>query len=57
MRVDGTTYPYPEYSMFEVGKTYIVKGYLKPYYDKYQVCLFNNKLEFNYIEEFKEEME
>ena len=38
---------------FEVGKTYIVKGYLKPYYEKYQVCLFNNNLEYNYITEVK----
>ncbi|MCI6788579.1 MAG: thermonuclease family protein [Mollicutes bacterium] len=53
MRVDGNCYPYPGETLFEVGKTYIVKGYLKPYYEKYQVCLFNNNLEYNYITEVK----
>lgn len=52
MRIEGGTYPYPRETMFAVGNTYKVKGFLKPYYEKYQFCLFNNDLTIDtYIQE------
>lgn len=49
LRVDGQMYPYVSETMFEVGATYRVRGYLNPYFDKYQVQLFNNVPTYNYI--------
>ena len=55
MRIEGGVYPYPdagEDKLFKLGHTYRVKGFLKPYYEKYQICLFNNDSSIDtYIEE------
>lgn len=42
IRVDGTQYPRIEPEYFQVGHTYECYGYLAPYFDKYQLMLFNN---------------
>ncbi len=49
LRVDGTCYPYPSESLFAVGKSYSVVGYLNAYFDKYQLMLYNNEPGLNYI--------
>ncbi len=49
LRVDGTSSPYASETLFEVGSSYIVKGYLAPYFDNYQLQLFNNNIAFGYI--------
>ncbi|MCH5172363.1 MAG: thermonuclease family protein [Erysipelotrichales bacterium] len=42
LRVDGSAYPRIEPEFFQVGHTYECYGYLAPYFDKYQLMLFNN---------------
>ena len=42
LRIDGLSNPYPSHTLFEVGKTYRVEGYVAPYYEAYQLQLFNN---------------
>lgn len=49
LRVSADCYPYPEYSLFTVGHTYLVVGYLASYFERYQVQLFNNTAGKNYI--------
>lgn len=49
LRVDGTCYPYPSETLFTVGHTYEVVGYLSVYFDKFQLQLYNNIPENNYI--------
>lgn len=48
LRVDGLSSPYPSHTLFEVGAKYRVMGYLAPYYENYQLQLFNNTSS-NYI--------
>lgn len=48
LRVDGTAYPRIEPDFFQVGHTYECYGYLAPYFDKYQLMLFNNT-NVNYV--------
>jgi len=49
LRVSGECYPYPNYTLFTVGHTYRVVGYLAAYFERYQVQLFNNTPGRNYI--------
>lgn len=49
LRVDGSSYPYVSETFFQVGHTYRVKGYLSPYFEKYQLMLFNNIAGMDYI--------
>lgn len=49
LRVDGTCFPYASETLFAVGKSYKVTGFLSPYFEKYQLQLFNNDPEMNYI--------
>lgn len=49
LRVDGSTSPFPDETLFEVGKSYRVKGYMIPYFDNYQMMMFNNVAAYNYI--------
>lgn len=49
LRVDGTCFPYPSETLFAVGKSYYVTGFLSPYFEKYQLQLFNNNPTMNYI--------
>ncbi|NCA96682.1 MAG: hypothetical protein EOM77_00620 [Bacteroidia bacterium] len=49
LRVSGECYPYPSHTLFQVGHTYRVVGYLAPYFERYQVQLFNNNPGSNYI--------
>lgn len=49
LRVDGTCNPYPSETLFEVGKSYLVVGYLAAYFEKYQLMLYNNDPEMGYI--------
>ena len=49
LRVDGSTSPFPDETLFEVGKSYKVKGYMIPYFDNYQMMMFNNIASYNYI--------
>lgn len=42
LRVDGTQYPRINPDFFQPGHTYECYGYLSPYFDKYQLMLFNN---------------
>ena len=49
LRVSGDCYPYPSETLFTVGHTYLVVGYLAAYFERYQVQLFNNTPGRNYI--------
>ena len=49
LRVSGDCSPYPDETLFEVGHTYLVVGYLAAYFERYQVQLFNNTPGRNYI--------
>lgn len=49
LRVSGECYPYPSETLFVVGRTYRVVGYLAAYFERYQVQLFNNTPGSNYI--------
>ncbi|MFA5481424.1 MAG: thermonuclease family protein [Bacilli bacterium] len=49
LRVSGQCYPYPNESIFTVGHTYLVVGYLASYFERYQIQLFNNTPGSNYI--------
>ncbi len=42
LRVDGTQYPRINPDYFQPGHTYECYGYLSPYFEKYQLMLFNN---------------
>lgn len=42
MRVDGLSSPYPSHTLFTVGSSYKVTGYLASYYENYQIQLLNN---------------
>jgi len=42
IRVDGSAYPRIEPEFFQVDHTYECYGYLAPYFEKYQLMLFNN---------------
>lgn len=53
LRIDGNCFPKFSHSDFEVGKSYHVKGYLTPYFENYQIQLFNNTPGYNYVTELK----
>lgn len=55
LRVDGDSYPYVNETFFKVGRTYHVKGYLSPYFEKYQLMLFNNIEGMDYITDITNE--
>lgn len=50
IRIDGNCAPKASHNNFEVGATYRLKGYLTPYYNNYQIQLFNNYANYHYIE-------
>ena len=50
IRIDGNCSPKATHNNFEVGSTYRLKGYLTPYFENYQVQLFNNYGNYHYIE-------
>lgn len=49
LRIDGSCSPKLSHTNFEVGSSYHVKGYLTPYYNNYQIQLFNNTAGYNYV--------
>lgn len=57
VRIDGSANPRTNVTKFENGKTYIVKGYVAPYFDKYQLQLPNDDVEspdYPFVSEFSE---
>ena len=41
LRIDGGMFPYVDYDWFELGHSYTVSGYVAPFYENYQLQLFN----------------
>ena len=53
LRIDGNCFPKFSHTDFEVGKTYHCKGYLSPYFENYQIQLFNRLPGYDYVTELK----
>jgi endonuclease YncB( thermonuclease family) len=49
LRIDNSSYPLLRYTDFSVGTSYNIKAYLIPYYTNFQLTLFNNTEEGNYV--------
>jgi len=41
LRIDGGMFPYVDYDWFELGASYTISGYVAPFYENYQLQLFN----------------
>lgn len=51
LRIDGGSFPKKQPEFFSPGKGYHIKGYLTPYYNNYQIQLFNDYNGYNYVVE------
>jgi endonuclease YncB( thermonuclease family) len=49
LRIDNTAYPLLHYTDFAVDASYNIKAYLIPYYESFQLTLFNNIKENSYV--------
>lgn len=41
LRIDGGMFPYVNYTEFALGNTYTISGYVAPFFENYQLQLFN----------------
>lgn len=51
IRIDGNCTPKLTHNNFQVGHIYHLKGYLNPYYNNYQLAMFNNTAKYHYCTE------